>query len=95
MQDQGLGQFVEGRHGWPSRFVWSTGLTSVGRAAIGEPQTIEHISSEDGVVDGNHEGMDQRGSHGPTDTTSSKEGNDGEDLGEVGGTGLELSLIHI
>src|ERR1039458_4312671 len=27
MQDHGLGQFVEGRRGWPSRFVWSTGLT--------------------------------------------------------------------
>src|SRR5882757_3180789 len=51
LQDQGLGQFVEGRRGWPSRFVWSTGLTSVGRAATGEPQTIEHISTEDSVID--------------------------------------------
>ena len=59
MQDQGLGQFVEGRHGWPSRFVWSTGLTSVGRAATGEPQILEHISSEDGVVDGSQKDPDR------------------------------------
>ena len=35
LQDQGCGQFVEGRRGWSSRFVWSTGITSVGRAASG------------------------------------------------------------
>src|ERR1700691_4023706 len=44
LQDQGCGQFVEGRRGWASRFVWSTGITSVGKAASGEPQPIEHIS---------------------------------------------------
>src|ERR1035437_2801284 len=33
LQDYGCGQFVEGRRGWPSRFVWSSGLTSVGMAA--------------------------------------------------------------
>ncbi len=89
MQDQGLGQFVEGRRGWPSRFVWSTGLTSVGRAALGEPQTIEHISSEDGVVDGNHEDIDKSKIHRPVDTPNRTEDFDGEELGEVGGTGLE------
>ncbi len=51
MQEQGLGQFVEGRHGWPSRFVWNTGMTSVGRAAIGEPQGIESIPPEDEIAD--------------------------------------------
>ena len=51
MEQQGLGQFVEGRHGWPSRFVWSTGLTSVGRAAAGEPQVIEYISGEEDLRD--------------------------------------------
>src|SRR5256712_5356244 len=51
LQDQGCGQFVEGRRGWSSRFVWSTGITSVGKAASGEPQTIEHISTEDSVLD--------------------------------------------
>jgi hypothetical protein len=88
MQDQGLGQFVEGRHGWASRFVWSTGLTSVGRAAIGEPQLIEHISSEDGVVDGsqNDQGRAQ------VDRSLQREDSEEEELGEVGGTGLEEEL---
>ena len=88
MQDQGLGQFVEGRHGWASRFVWSTGLTSVGRAAIGEPQLIEHISSEDGVVDGsqNDQGRTQ------VDRLLQREDSEEEELGEVGGTGLEEEL---
>jgi len=92
MQDQGLGQFVEGRHGWPSRFVWSTGLTSVGLAAIGEPQTIEHISSEEGVVDGNHKEIDQSNIDRPTGTADRTEDFEGEELGEVGGTGLEEEL---
>ena len=92
MQDQGLGQFVEGRRGWQSRFVWSTGLTSVGRAAVGEPQTIEHISSEDGVVDGNHRNIDQSDIDRPTDTNDRTENSEGEEMGEVGGTGLEEEL---
>src|SRR6266851_533585 len=50
LQDQGCGQFVEGRRGWPSRFVWSTGITSVGKAASGELQTIERISTEDSAL---------------------------------------------
>jgi hypothetical protein len=85
MQDQGLGQFVEGRHGWPSRFVWSTGLTSVGRAATGEPQIIEHISSEDGVVDGSQKDPDRT----QVDRSLQREDSGEEELGEVGGTGLE------
>ncbi len=71
LQDQGCGQFVEGRRGWPSRFVWSAGLTTVGRAATGEPQTIAYISTDDTGSD------ESRGDSGE------------EELGEVGGTGLE------
>jgi hypothetical protein len=88
MQDQGLGQFVEGRRGWPSRFVWSTGLTSVGRAAIGEPQIIEHISSEDGIVDGSQKYSDRT----QVDPSVQREDSEEEELGEVGGTGLEEEL---
>src|SRR5260370_22385663 len=40
LQDQCCGQFVEGRRGWPSRFVWSAGLRSIGSAAAGSPQAI-------------------------------------------------------
>ena len=62
LQDQGCGQFVEGRRGWPSRFVWSTGITSVGKAASGDLQIIEHISTEDSAL---HESVSRpiSGSH--------------------------------
>jgi len=46
LEDAGLGQFAAGRHGWPSRFVWSVGMVSAGRAAAGEPQEIEQIPEE-------------------------------------------------
>ena len=51
LQEYGCGQFVEGRRGWPSRFVWSSGLTSVGRAASGGGQPIALISTEDNNLD--------------------------------------------
>src|SRR5437660_10263948 len=35
LQDQGCGQFVEGRRGWPSRFVWAAEMTSIARSAAG------------------------------------------------------------
>ena len=89
LQDQGLGQFVEGRRGWPSRFVWSTGLTSVGRAAIGEPQTIEHISTEESLLDVSCKDMRTSHTDRLADTTTSTDDSEGEELGEVGGTGLE------
>src|SRR5271155_5564273 len=53
LQDQGCGQFVEGRRGWPSRFVWSTRLTSLGKVASGVSQAVEHISTEDNVLQEN------------------------------------------
>lgn len=85
-QDQGLGQFVEGRRGWPSRFVWSTGLTSVGRAATGEPQRIEHISTEESVLEESSKGIHQPNNDRPTDTTTNTEDFEEE---ELGGTGLD------
>ena len=35
LEDAGCGQFVVGRRGWPSRFVWSAGLKSIGQASAG------------------------------------------------------------
>lgn len=89
LQEQGLGQFVEGRRGWPSRFVWSARLTSVGKAALGEPQTIEHISSEDSALNGRSDDSDRANVALPADSNMSPEEPEGEELGEVGGTGLE------
>jgi len=40
------GDFKIGRRGWPSRFEWSTGITSVGRAAIGEQEDVEQIETD-------------------------------------------------
>lgn len=84
LQTQGCGQFVEGRRGWPSRFVWGAGMTSVGKAAAGESQPITHISTEDN-------GLDQEDSSGDADqgVETVTEDFDGEELGETGGTGLE------
>lgn len=89
LQDQQLGQFVEGRRGWPSRFVWSTGLISVGRAATGEPQTIEQISADDGSPAETSAGVVQSFTDRPSEIVTGPEVGEPEDLGEVGGTGIE------
>lgn len=47
LEELGCGRFVEGRHGWSSRFVWSVGLRSVAKAATGDAGPIEHILTED------------------------------------------------
>ncbi len=87
LQEQGCGQFVEGRRGWPSRFVWSAGLISVGRAAAGDSQPIARISTETSALDQDETDADQLDSDLTIETVT--EDSDGEELGEVGGTGLE------
>lgn len=88
LQLLGLGQFVEGRRGWPSRFVWSTGMRSVGQAAIGDPQAITHISTEDNAFD--ESGGDTDESHDlASDANPTPDDSEGEEVGEIGGTGLE------
>lgn len=47
LQDVECGQFVPGRHGWPSRFVWDVGLISVARIAAGENAEVEAIAAEE------------------------------------------------
>jgi len=46
LEDCGCGQFVKGVRGWPSRFVWSTAMISVGRAATGEQEEVEQLAEE-------------------------------------------------
>jgi len=87
LEEQRCGQFVEGRRGWPSRFVWSTGLTSVGRAAAGESQPIARISKDENTLDRGDGEMSQFDADRPPETITDDA--DGEELGEVGGTGLE------
>lgn len=43
----GLGKFIVGRRGKPSRFAWSVSIVSVGKAAAGESQTIP--TAHDGI----------------------------------------------
>jgi hypothetical protein len=47
LEDAGCGRFVEGRRGWPSRFVWTVPSLHVAAAAKGE-RGLEHDVSEDG-----------------------------------------------
>ncbi len=89
LQEQGCGQFVEGRRGWPSRFVWSTGLTSVGRAAQGESQPIQQIYPEDSASENGFKDCDRSRVEQPLSTDPLHDGSDEEELGEAGGTGLE------
>jgi len=88
LEAEGCGQFVEGRRGWASRFVWSAGLTSLGRAAAGESQLIARISTEENTLDRGDSDVDQADADQPAETVT--EDSDGEEeLGEVGGTGIE------
>jgi hypothetical protein len=50
LEEAGCGQYVEGRHGWPSRFVWEVKSLDVAAAAKGqrtlEPQAPEQPGSD-------------------------------------------------
>jgi len=86
LQEYGCGQFVEGRRGWPSRFVWGAGMSGVGRAAAGMPQTIAPIVNEEAA---HQPGFDNGEAGQPDLALTFSEDADEEELGEVGGTGLE------
>lgn len=45
----GYGEFKIGRRGWPSRFVWSANLVTVGKTAAGEADIVEEINEADGA----------------------------------------------
>jgi len=87
LEKAGCGQFVEGRRGWPSRFVWSVGLTGVGRAAAGDAQPIAQILSDE---NGSRQGGDGKATVSQLDPNDDEEGV--EELGETGGTGLEEEI---
>ena len=87
LEKAGCGQFVEGRRGWPSRFVWSVGLTGVGRAAAGDAQPIAQILSDES---GSPQGDDGKATISQLEPIDDEEGV--EELGETGGTGLEEEI---
>ncbi|CAB3800725.1 hypothetical protein LMG28688_05217 [Paraburkholderia caffeinitolerans] len=47
MTELGLGEFVLGRKGAPSRFEWQARLTEVGQAAIGEADEVELVEADE------------------------------------------------
>jgi hypothetical protein len=50
LEELDCGQYVEGRRGWLSRFVWSVSSIDVFRAAMGEPtqiEALEHTEDDD------------------------------------------------
>jgi len=51
LQDLECGKFIPGRHNHRSRFAWEVELTSVARAAAGEPREPQLAESDSGVED--------------------------------------------
>ena len=49
LQDAGCGQFVPGRHSWPSRFVWSVESLGAAKVATGEVQEAQSIADGEGL----------------------------------------------
>ncbi|GAB4087957.1 hypothetical protein [Hydrogenophaga soli] len=47
LEEVGCGRYVEGRHGWPSRFVWGTKSLHVSSVASGQETLVPDISSID------------------------------------------------
>jgi hypothetical protein len=43
LHDAGCGQFIVGRGGWPSRFVWDVEMIEVGKAAAGQAEQINPV----------------------------------------------------
>ena len=50
LEEAGCGQYVEGRHGWRSRFVWEVKTLDVSAAAKGQ-QPLERDASSDDAAD--------------------------------------------
>lgn len=47
LETAGCGKYVEGRHGWPSRFVWETKSLHVSSAAKGQEPLLRDTSTND------------------------------------------------
>lgn len=86
LADLGCGQFVTGRRGWPSRLVWSAGMTSIGRVAAGTDgsEQIALISPDENGDEESTPAVDNG-----VETKTVPEDSESEELGEVEGTGLE------
>src|SRR5438477_10880098 len=54
LEQAGCGTYVEGRHGWPSRFVWDVKSLAVSAAAKGT-QPLEPSAGEDAGIEDSDE----------------------------------------
>ena len=58
LEEVGCGQYVEGRHGWPSRFVWEVPSLNVLEAAKGRGKLERDSDANDkAMVDGEEEDL--------------------------------------
>lgn len=53
LEELECGRYVEGRHGYESRFAWTVNITDVGRAALGEQAAVVLQSHAVPVASGN------------------------------------------
>jgi hypothetical protein len=82
LEDLSCGTYIIGRHGHPSRFKWSVGITSLSRVATGESQTIEDVAEKTEILDTIIPDDDEE------DNTIDQH-SIVEEIGESNGTGLE------
>ena len=47
LEESGCGQYIVGRHGWPSRFVWAVGSLAACQAAQGVVESVEPLPETD------------------------------------------------
>src|SRR5262245_46879468 len=51
LEELSCGTYIIGRRGYPSRFKWSVGITSLARVATGESQTIDDAAAKSEPID--------------------------------------------
>ena len=82
LEDISCGTYIIGRRGYPSRFKWSVGITSLAKVATGESQRIEEPAETaeplDTIIPDDYEEDNALDQHSIV-----------EEIGEASGTGLE------
>lgn len=51
LEECGCGQYIVGRHGWPSRFVWSVSSLSACQAARGMGDSVDPLPETDDEIE--------------------------------------------
>jgi hypothetical protein len=93
LEEQGCGQFVQGRRGWPSRFVWSSGMTSIGRAAAGEQHSVDEISADENGAE--YEDAEPPATNGTAVMANADQGDSWYEDGSANGDQYEIKEYDI